>query len=298
MVTADILVLHYNMGSIGGDFFDDYEYFCFLRQIFPELAIEMLVIADNPYLVSLLSLKYDNTVPYIHCMTHREFLTKKFLNYDVNLIFGTASTGVFSFLTELRRRDRVFKFNKVVTYVNGTYEAHKNWKTSEVIKLGDYRSRDYYRGSIDIDVRRGLYFDILKKPNETPAKATLVNGYSNHKKISVDILEDCITSFDLEYLLIVGLHKIKTSIPTVCLPPPVYNLFDMVDSYLYIIPQRGWDTSPRLIAECVYFGKKVYYYNHLGVTDGSYYRYQDCMEDLNSIDIKNTGIRQVITNVL
>jgi len=57
------------------------------------------------------------------------------------------------------------------------------------------------------------------------------------------------------------------------------NMFEKFDTYLYWHANRWFDPSPRMFAECYFYNKKILYYNHDNIKDGSWYRYNDLMEN-------------------
>lgn len=55
----------------------------------------------------------------------------------------------------------------------------------------------------------------------------------------------------------------------------VDNFFGMFSDYVYVKTDYWFDSSPRMILECAFYGKEIHYYNTSGTKDGSWYRYQD-----------------------
>ena len=55
---------------------------------------------------------------------------------------------------------------------------------------------------------------------------------------------------------------------------------------LYLPSVRGFDPSPRLIPECLYFEKNIIYHNFKSIKkfkDGAYYRWLDCLNGLDKV---------------
>lgn len=57
------------------------------------------------------------------------------------------------------------------------------------------------------------------------------------------------------------------------------NMFEQFDEYLYWHANTWFDPHPRLFAECTFYGKKIHYYNIHGIKDGSFYRYNDMLQN-------------------
>jgi hypothetical protein len=53
------------------------------------------------------------------------------------------------------------------------------------------------------------------------------------------------------------------------------NLFELFDTYIYYHADKWFDPHPRLMLECKFFNKIIYYINDHNIKDGSYYRYHD-----------------------
>lgn len=53
------------------------------------------------------------------------------------------------------------------------------------------------------------------------------------------------------------------------------HLFELFDTFLYYHADKWFDPRPRLMHECSFYNKVVYYINNPTCIDGSYYRYKD-----------------------
>lgn len=53
------------------------------------------------------------------------------------------------------------------------------------------------------------------------------------------------------------------------------NLFELFDTFLYYHADKWFDPRPRLMHECAYYKKDVWYANIPDCIDGSYYRFKD-----------------------
>ena len=57
-----------------------------------------------------------------------------------------------------------------------------------------------------------------------------------------------------------------------------YNLFTQFNEFVYYHAHTWFDMTPRLMHECTFYGKPVFYVNKWGLKDGSYYRFRDLCE--------------------
>ena len=69
--------------------------------------------------------------------------------------------------------------------------------------------------------------------------------------------------------------------------PPVDNLFESFNKYIYTPVNRKWDCSPRFIAECKWYGKEVIYHNidYWDVDHGLRVRQWDIDNDFDSLHL-------------
>jgi len=63
------------------------------------------------------------------------------------------------------------------------------------------------------------------------------------------------------------------------------NLFEKFDTFVYYHADKWFDPHPRLFVESKFYDKDIIYFNHPNIIDGSYYRYNDVLE--NGIDNRN-----------
>ena len=67
--------------------------------------------------------------------------------------------------------------------------------------------------------------------------------------------------------------------------PPVKNLFEKFDNYIYTPLAKKFDCSPRFISECKWYGKGVYYHNidYWNEDTGLYWRKHDIENNFESL---------------
>lgn len=106
------------------------------------------------------------------------------------------------------------------------------------------------------------------KPLKEVKKGTYVNSPNNNDFIYNMDINLFRTKYDLPIPFI---FKSKTE--------PEENLFEKFTHYLYYHANKWFDPHPRLFLECIFYNKKILYYNPLEIKDGSWYRYKDIMDN-------------------
>ena len=80
---------------------------------------------------------------------------------------------------------------------------------------------------------------------------------------------------------------------------PIENFMNKWDKALYLPSTRGQDPSPRVIAECEYYNKKLIYKDLGKLHDGAYYRMIDIMNGMNNITLtENDEIFDIVDEYL
>ena len=297
----DILMVHYNNRYIGGDLFDNFEYYQFIKK-HSNFSVKLLIISEKNTKKALLD-KYDLdliTFDGVEFMTNSQIKQKCSVGisfkYNPKIIFSTSSIHIISFMQALENNKIIAPYNKILSIVNGTYEDNKlrfeksNKRIRDnILFLCDERFKDYYKEYSNIQYKRSLYFDIFKECTGDENDATLINLYTPHKQIDHEKVVNIIRTYEIKKLLIycheeniLECMKIKVDgVEVEVLIPPIDNLMNRFDRYIYIPVERKWDVSPRLIPEAIWYGKDIQYQGLGSIVDGSYYR---CIDSLCRFD--------------
>jgi len=99
-----------------------------------------------------------------------------------------------------------------------------------------------------------ILFDRIKKPEKTDNRV-LVYGTKNCRNV-----DDYKPLQKYGNLLIVTNEENRPK-GLVSVVPPIDNLFEQFNTYLYTPIARKWDCSPRFLAECKYFDKEVIFHD-------------------------------------
>ena len=151
------------------------------------------------------------------------------------------------------------------------YSDDINWKSyRKKILFDKYKNRDYdekYDNLLNLSlIERRFSPDYIKKVMHTyPGTWVAYTGHKNEKYYAwIDEREDA--------TLVV---------------PPVNDFMGLFHRFIYIPYKDGWDATPRLMPECIFYGKQLSYYNDgRDIRSGGFYRYQDTMRDYKGLWLK------------
>ena len=126
-----------------------------------------------------------------------------------------------------------------------------------------------------------IYFKRYKKINNTKTKKTLIYINSKLKDLSENQIQYYIKKYELKNILFISGTTLTKSQEQKYLKygelkyAPIKNLFDQFNSYLVTPNTRNFDCSPRFIAECKFYNKKIIIDSNTKTDIGFYWRWQD-----------------------
>lgn len=147
-------------------------------------------------------------------------------------------------------------FDNIFYFACGNKEIKDNDKDNVWI-LQDDRVYEPVKKN-GINYKKRILFDKLK-PINTSRDAVLVYATKNcrHLETYKELLQ-----YSDNILVITNKENKPTPIQGFTfVVPPVENLFEQFNKYVYTPVTRKWDCSPRFIAECKYYGKSVIFHN-------------------------------------
>lgn len=217
------------------------------------------------------------------------------LNKDTKLIF----TGFKPDLNFFKQK-YIIDENCFNNFLYIDYNQLKNLQKTHIKKLLSF-AHYLYNYKIDLDCEVHLILNDFNKLNNAYCYGEYdsIMGLSNYTyKIYFDIhriykhenntyikcLKD--TLFSL---------KIKQKYHNIILQKQVYNrgdIFKLIDNFVYIKTPSSFDKHPRMFAEAYYQNINIDYYNENNSKDGSYYRYQDILD--NSIYKRTLDDKDII----
>lgn len=139
------------------------------------------------------------------------------------------------------------------------------------IPYGDYKDaeylldkRVYFNISYGINYTKKIYSELLLRPKKKKPNA-LFYLTKNCRSMSLTGLQNAILEYPnhREHIIVTPeidrYSSLKGNVRIVS--PPLQNMFEEFDTYVYTPVPRHFDCSPRLIAECSLFGRTVDYYH-------------------------------------
>lgn len=175
------------------------------------------------------------------------------------------------------RADNIFMFACPVQYAKSRHKNH--------YVLQDYRI--YNEGENTIDYIKKINFDRLKPLSKTNDNI-LLYGTSNCRMIAGSDFDEISNNNNDKKIICITDVSMENTYKITYLTPPVNNIFELFDTYIYTPVSVKFDCSPRFIAECKYFNKKVIYHNIDYVDDGLLWRRWDIDNNFNSLFLNDS----------
>ena len=184
-------------------------------------------------------------------------------------------------------------FNNIFYFACGNKEIKDNDKDNVYILQDDRVYEPVKRNGINYKKR--ILFDRLKPIGDSKDQV-LLYATKNCRHISD------FTDYTKYGKIIAIVNSIQKSVSGIeFLMPPVDNIFEQFNTYVYTPILRKWDCSPRFIAECKYYGKKVIYHNidYWEEDHGLRVRKWDIDNDFDSLHLKdNDDIIEILKGVI
>jgi len=261
-----------NNHGICGHTFEIFDYYYILKKFF-KVGILFGVGTDWNFIEKAIRFKYNFTENEIlEIKNNTRFEDRPRLLKGTNILF--VDGGVINTAKVAMYFDNIFYF------ACGNKEIKDNNKKNVWI-LQDYRVYDPVRTN-GVDYKKRILFDKLKSIGPSKDRALVyatkncrqLDSYQELLQYSNNIL--AITNKENKPNPIEGFKFVI---------PPVDNLFEEFNTYIYTPIKRKWDCSPRFIAECKYYNKKVIYHNidYWNIDKGLSVRKWDIDNDFNSL---------------
>ena len=251
----NILLTFSPIKEITGHWFEVFEYY----HLFKENNFRPFMLFHSPTLskediISSLREKYCVPIPIedIHVLTEVEHFIAS------PLAVALVCDGNFS---SLREQGVKILAKKILGFGCGDVS----------IPYGDYKDAEYLLDkrvydnvSYGIDYTKKIYAELLLRP-ETKKPNALFYLTKNCRSMSLTGLQNAILEYPEyeEHIIITPDEEkyaaLKGHVRIV--KPPFKNMFNEFDTYIYTPVPRHFDCSPRLIAECALFDRRVEYYD-------------------------------------
>jgi len=280
---------------VNGGFFDNFEYYYLVKKAFKNCEVKYRCITDHPKIdvLTLLQDKYEGIEPKvwrdIEVIPH---IFRKFYRDPVlmDLIICATNSAIYWFLE------------------HGNIQAAKAY-----IGLGDWRDihpkqNKYYQKSLILcderifnypdhvnwkSYRKKILFDKYKNKEYGERYDNLLNLSLVERRFSREYIKEVMYTYPGTWVGYTGRKNqryydwFNESENATLVIPPVDDFMSLFYRFVYLPYKDGWDATPRLMPECIFYGKKLSYYNDgRDIRSGGYYRYQDTMNDYKGLWLK------------
>jgi hypothetical protein len=185
----------------------------------------------------------------------------------------------------INNSDKTLLFDRILYFACGNKEIANNTKEN-VYVLQDDRVYDPVLVN-GINYKKKILFDKFKRLRRPNLRNVLMYGTKNCKDISLDLYKKYSKKFPNSTILAVTNEENKQDDfdNVTFLVPPVEDLFNKFQLYVYTPVARKWDCSPRILAECKYYNKDVVYHDidYWDEDKGLYWRKWDIDNDFDSL---------------
>jgi len=287
---------------MSGSAYDAFEYYQLIKK-YGHDSVCLVLLLDIPKLDVIATFKnryvWDQADPNIFIFSYTDPGIIK-IKSKVTLI-----TSIFS-LAQLINRPILMPTGKIFVFHETTFDSEifkvfdGKW-IDKITMLRDDRCFGIFEPYKHITYKKKLYFDIFKPIKYPVRNCCLINMATHHKCLSADKLKEVMAEFDLEYLIYTQENNYFKYIDLISdnvevQMAPIKNYLDQFNTFMYFQSIRGQDPSPRILPECVYYGKQIIFYDwDKTIKDGAHYRRHDCLHDWNSIVLsKNDQIFDII----
>lgn len=303
------LCYHLNNGC----FYDTFEYFClfeslgydccFIMGITPESEEQMVASLKDRYDVD-----FDNLRDKIYYFDFHDL----YFNYKdrvVPILCQTIfMTGTSGFDTVVKS-EMLLPFKSMFVMYDRPYsglsrEFHeKKHRYSNVKNLYDNRIMKELEGFDNIPYQKKINFSIFKTIEHEDDRICL-SLYCDHKCYDVDFLTQVLEKYPYDRFFLytksgadygIDYYGQLSSDRVTVEQAPVKDFMTKFNKFLYLPSVRGFDPSPRIVAECRHYGKELIIYDEKRlneIKDGGYYRILDCSNiDKITLDEKDEIIK-------
>lgn len=269
-----------NNHGICGHTFEVIDYFWILKDTF-NVWILLCEDIDETIFRKSISEKYDFTTQEID-----DIVSKTVFNLRPTVVMGKNILFTDGGLTSLNRITLLFK--NIFLFACSNFNIKDNIKENVWI-LQDDRVYDAVKLN-GINYKKRILFDRLKNISNTNTGYHLLYLTKNCRKINFETFNEIKDSYGDKLLCAVNTTPLimQSNSNIKYIEVPIKNLWEKFDTYIYTPVERKWDCSPRFIAECKWYNKKVEYFNidYWEEDKGLYWRDWDIQNDFSSLELK------------
>lgn len=298
-VRPKIYFLMYDSCIIHGGFFDNFEYYYRVKQVFKDCEVKWRCITKHSRqdILDVLQEKYEGIEPKVWkdievCRyTMNKFWRKPLI---IDVLICPTNSAIYWFL-EHGNIQAARSYIGLADWKDIHPKQNKYYKKNYA--LGDERVFDYGDTCNFIPYRKKILFDKYKTRRSEPAPYDyMLNLSLKERRFSRDWMMELFNHYgypNSRFAAYSG-HKNKEyyswfkDLENMDLViPPFDDFMGMFENFIYVPYRDGTDATPRLIPECVFYNKGIEYYDKdLKMKSGGYWRYQDTMNNFEGLWLK------------
>jgi hypothetical protein len=291
-----IYFLFYDQCIVNGGFFDNFEYYYIVKKNFPDCLVKYRVITDSSKkdVLKMLQDKYENIDPKVYndidVLPHifGKFYRKPIM---VDMIICATNSSMYWFLKH-NNIQAAKSFIGMGDWPDINPSQNKMYKNS--LTLYDERVFRYEEKTNCEPYRKKILFDKYRKKEFGHKYDYMLNMSLVERRFSREYMMNLFDSFEGTFGLYTGFKNqgyyawVEELENVHMIIPPVEDFMGLFHTFIYVPYTSGLDATPRLIPECVFYGKGIEYYdNGLQMKSGGYYRYKDTKEDFQGLWLRD-----------
>jgi len=287
-----------------GCFYDTFEYFCLFKSLGYDCCFFMIVTPETEKdMMMSLEDRYDFDDSFKEHIYHFDFFeatnvyNKKIFPLRCKTFFIPGVSALDCMISSnllMAYKTMYVMYDRPYEYLSDEFHRKKGFYKNINI-LYDSRIIDKLNGFRNIHYVKKINFSIFKRIEKSDDK-TCLSLYCDHKCYNVDFILKIIEEFkdqeffiytksfgkfDIKYYSLIKNKRVTLE------QAPISNFMEKFNRFLYLPSVRGFDPSPRLLAECKYYNKDIIIYGEeriKTIKDGGYYRLLD-INKLEEVDL-------------
>lgn len=287
------VLIYYSGDYLSGSFYDAVEYTLFFQD--QNINTGLLILVDIPEkdIMMTINNRYQRVPENLHIEKQQKNHIYKYFSKTLitTSIFSCADIMNGKWLLPVKRL-LVMQETTDSDYIQKTFaEQQKHW-LDKITVLRDERDTTIHelQPYKHINYKKKLYFNAFKPITWLGyvEKNCLINLSTKHKLYEPVIIRKIMRKFKHDHYLLYcqkdtyPLYKKLRSSRVDVVIAPLKNYLNRFNSFIYIQSKRN-DPSPRIMPECMFYKKKLHFYEFEKKYDGAYWRWIDCQNDWKSL---------------
>lgn len=266
--------------GICGHTFEVIDYYLFLKDYF---RVGILIAEDltEATFRTAVSNKYEVSAEELETLINDTvFCNRPTLVRGNNILFTDGGVASIANMTLI--------FKNIFLFACGNLEIKENSKENTFVLQDE---RIYEKCLNSVHYVKKLFFKKYKQIRNSDCKDYLLYGTKNCRNINLEMYLELLDLYPQEKFICLTSKEnrpVESSVRFQFLDMPVADLFEKFGTYIYTPVPRKFDCSPRFLAECKFYGKKVLFHNidYWDEDRGLYWRNWDIENNFEALFLK------------